>query len=228
MARVKYGAVIQDISGSVGGHTFQTNAYGATMRTKPKPPKSISTSQSARRAALLAVQAAWAGMSTADKSLWDLFGSFKYQGAKKNTGSILSGYNLFLKYNLIRYQFAGTILTTFAYTAVSPSSYASKLIKGTSYLYYAPTPLTPDSSLMIGIYLSTKTRILNRFDKASVRFIRAITFVSGNADLTAYYLAVFGALPSVADYLQLKEVIISLTSPIVFTPSGHITIVLAP
>jgi hypothetical protein len=227
MARIKYGAIIQDISGSIAGHTFQTNAYGSSMRTKPHPPKTVTTSQSGRRAALAVVQAAWAAMSLEAKSLWDLFGTFKHQGAKKNTGSSLSGYNLFLKYNLLRKMTYGDVLTTFSYTAASLTAYASYVKRTGAVLYYNVNPAVDDLNLLVLYYMSKKTRILNRFDKASTRLVYANLFVNTDLNITAAYMNIFGSIPAIADYIQLKEVIISLSSPIVFTPAGHVTIVIS-
>jgi hypothetical protein len=221
MARVQYGSLITDISGSMHGHTFQRNAYGKTIRTKPSVIGSPSTSQAARRNALFVVQAAWTNLSESDRANWNNFGSYHYQGSRHNTGSALSGYNLFLKYNLLRWQIANSVYLTIQYWNDQPGWWASVVKLSGGVLTYNPTPSVPTTGLTMGLFLSQKTRYPDRFDPHSVRYISSRAWTVSDQNITAQYLALFGSLPAVGDKIQIKEVILNMYSPVLWQPAGH-------
>lgn len=92
--KAKFGAIVVDGRGKLGGHVFSKNAAGAYMRTKVTPTNPQTSYQSAARALFAAISQAWSGLSDAVRTAWneavtewqktDVFGDLK-----KPTGKAL-------------------------------------------------------------------------------------------------------------------------------------------
>lgn len=102
MARIKLGALITEMSGSIGGFSVQKNHYGTSLKVKNNPIRSISQSQSMRRGEISSLIPLWQNLTEAQRLQWNNYTSYNRQTAKNNSDSLLSGYNLFLKYNVLR------------------------------------------------------------------------------------------------------------------------------
>ena len=72
MAKVKFGAIVTDISGKLGGHVFAKNRGGNYMRTKTTPLNPQSVRQMAVRAMFALISSAWSALTeTARNSFRD-------------------------------------------------------------------------------------------------------------------------------------------------------------
>jgi len=97
--KVKFGAIVTDGRGKIGGHVLSKNRGGAYMRTKVTPSNPQTPSQSSVRATLTALSQAWRGLTASAISAWnsavtnfestDIFGDLKSP----------SGLNLYVKLN---------------------------------------------------------------------------------------------------------------------------------
>lgn len=92
MAKVKLGALAQDVRGTIAGQTFSRNKGGSYVRQKVSPTQPETARQTAQRGILSQVAQLWAATVTATRSLWytyaennpvtDVFGdSLKLNGA---------------------------------------------------------------------------------------------------------------------------------------------------
>ncbi len=97
--KVKFGAIVTDGRGKIGGHVLSKNRGGAYMRTKVTPSNPQTSYQSAVRATLTSLSQAWRGLSASSIAAWnsavsnfestDIFGDLKAP----------SGLNLYVKLN---------------------------------------------------------------------------------------------------------------------------------
>jgi len=71
MARVTYGALITELTGSIGGITFQRNSSGNIARLKPNMPVNPSLAQQSQQKYLISLTAAWSSLSDANKITWN-------------------------------------------------------------------------------------------------------------------------------------------------------------
>lgn len=100
MAKIKFGMMMTDARGKLGGQVFSKNRSGAYIRTKVTPVNPQTVAQSAVRSNLGTLSSMWSGLSAAaiagfnsaveDWQTTDIFGDLK-----KPTGK-----NLFVKLNL--------------------------------------------------------------------------------------------------------------------------------
>jgi hypothetical protein len=70
MAKVKLGALAQDVRGSIAGQTFSRNKGGSYVRQKVSPTQPQTTRQTVQRAILSQVAIAWANTEAATRALW--------------------------------------------------------------------------------------------------------------------------------------------------------------
>jgi hypothetical protein len=115
MARIQYGPIIGNISGSVGSATFQKSLYGNTLRNRPRNSRAGTAAQFTARNLMMQCQYAWRQLSEADRRQWNQFISFSGQSINRDRGILTTGHSLFLKYNFARLQAGLAIVSTIVY-----------------------------------------------------------------------------------------------------------------
>src|SRR3546814_20356183 len=65
MAKVKFGALMTDARGKLGGHVFSKNRAGSYLRTKVTPVNPQTSYQTSVRALFGAISPQWSGLSQA-------------------------------------------------------------------------------------------------------------------------------------------------------------------
>lgn len=71
MSKIKWGAIVVDGRGKLGGHVFTKTRSGATMRTKVTPVNPQSPAQAAARSRLGSQSQAWRGLTEAQRTGWN-------------------------------------------------------------------------------------------------------------------------------------------------------------
>lgn len=69
--KLKFGAIVTDGRGKLGGHVFSKNASGAYMRTKVTPTNPQTASQSGVRALFSSISTAWSGLTLNQIASWN-------------------------------------------------------------------------------------------------------------------------------------------------------------
>lgn len=97
--KAKFGAIVVDGRGKIGGHVASKNRGGAYFRTKVSPSQPNSTYSSAVRARLSSIASSWRSLTEAQRSQWnDAVSSYKKTnifGDVRNP----SGFNLYQELN---------------------------------------------------------------------------------------------------------------------------------
>lgn len=71
MAKLKFGMVVTEASGKLGGHVFARNRGGAYARTKVTPVNPQTQAQSFVRATLASFSQAWRGLTQTQRDAWN-------------------------------------------------------------------------------------------------------------------------------------------------------------
>ena len=71
MAILKFGAIVTEGSGSLGGHTIQNSKGGMQIRNKPIPHGNPSASQTLIRSINPQIQAGWRALTDAQQKIWN-------------------------------------------------------------------------------------------------------------------------------------------------------------
>lgn len=69
--KIKFGAIVTDGRGKLGGHVFSKNAAGAFMRTKVTPTNPNTVNQTMARALFAAISAGWSALTSAQIAAWN-------------------------------------------------------------------------------------------------------------------------------------------------------------
>ena len=102
MALVKYGGGITAMSGSIAGNTFARNRYCNYVRARTKPVNPRSYDQGRIRNAMSYLTTYWAQtLIDTERIAWNLYGSSVSMLNKLGEATFLSGYNQFLRSNVI-------------------------------------------------------------------------------------------------------------------------------
>jgi len=99
MARIKYSALVTEIAGSIGGTTFQRNAYGFTVKNKPNMINPGRSAQKFRQNLFNNNIQKWKSLSQLNRDRWIAYAGTYPVASKKNPDSNLNGYNYFEKYH---------------------------------------------------------------------------------------------------------------------------------
>lgn len=216
MARIKFGSLVTDIAGSIGGSTFQRSTTGNTLRNKPNPLRSYSPAQLFIRQYMKQAQAAWYAMDPAERLQWQQFTNYSNPRIKHDKNVTMSGYNLYIKYQVSRLMAGLAIQDTLQYIAFPTWYYPSLIYKEAPLLYLdTDSPVEEPVVDMFMIFLVSAPRRATR--KYYPQGLRLCKLVGANWDSLVFnvdYLANFGVLPVYTDILHYKYQVFSTLSPI--------------
>ena len=99
MSRIKWGAIVVDGRGKLGGHVFTKTRSGATMRTKVTPVNPQSAAQASARSRLGGNSQFWAQLSEEQRLSWNSLASETSKTNVFGDQYFPSGKNLFTSVN---------------------------------------------------------------------------------------------------------------------------------
>lgn len=218
MARVKYSSIVADIAGSVGGATFQKNAYGSTLRSKPLPTKTRNVNQYDKIAISRAVINAWHALTAAQQLAWEAFVDYSPHYANKNANSLLSGYALFLRYNNLISAQGGSIVTAPTFATFNIPAFTATISNDSSNLIItiSISPTTYEYSPIIK--LTAPLTKAGTFDHSKLRLCKVEAVVGSTFEVTTDYAKYFGILPADGAILGYSITMIGSTTPNVLKP----------
>lgn len=208
MAKVKFGMMMTDARGKLGGQVFSKNRGGSYVRTKVTPSNPRTDAQMQSRLILGQVSQAWSGLTATQIAGWneavndwkstDVFGDLKTP----------SGKALFTQLNKNILQSGGSLLNAV------PSKMELQDVSG-----FVPTFHIGDAELTLGIGTVSANNVLQVWASAPVSLgtknvsnrMRVIAYVPAGATsataLYSAYVAKFGA-PALSDniYVQVRAI----------------------
>ena len=200
MARIKYGALIESISGSIGGTTFQTNRYGFSIRSKPAASKPNSPSQNVRKSTMSTVQQAWIALSDSERSSWNTYASTFPRATRKNINSNLNGFNYFTAYHLIRQLANGTIVANPSGAQQTQSFDGTFIIEDSGVLTWDEDVTLSGGNWNAFLFMSRPVTATTQARKNRLRFIIARDDTASFEQVfTSNYVALFDVVPELDD-----------------------------
>jgi len=196
--KMKFGAIVVDGRGKIGGHVASKNRSGAYLRTKVTPVNKKSTAQTMVRGRLAGISQAWRGLSqsliaawnaaVSDYSKTDIFGDIKKP----------TGFTLFQKLNNNLAQCGIVLMNTPPMPIAVPYVLLPSVAMtgGVSVtLTFAPTPVPVGTNLIIRATKGMSAGI--SFVKSEFRTIANLPAATATgANFTAAYEAVLGPVPA--------------------------------
>lgn len=213
MARVKYGAIITEIRGAVGGSIFQSNKYGFTMKNTPnmKLPNSEYVFSKQR----FMVQAAqnWRNQSEALRLQYVNYAITFPQYAYHAPTIPLSGYAVYLKWAFINLMVGLPIPSVFdmvslTFPALNPfmSNDAGELLLGLG-------NVVVEDNQRYAVFVSGVVPATINFPPSAFRYVKLYTLEDEPFNVASIYLANFGRLPLVGENVFVRVVPFAVNCP---------------
>jgi len=194
MARIKYASLVSSISGSVGSATFQKGLYGDILRNKPRPRRSASESQLARRALMMRIHGYWSALTSAQRTQWNQFIAFANATIRRDRAVLQSGHSYFLKYNYMRLLTGLAVQTTPLYTLLDvgiPTINLLWLDEGDAWEFETLATAT-GTALWFVLKLSSKVSCDNAFKKAGIRYMDITVGPGSTFEMSTIFFNAFG------------------------------------
>lgn len=214
MARIIYSGIVTKISGSVGGTTFQANAYGFSVKNKPNMVRPNTPFQLQRKLAFARATKLWGGLTTAQRTDWNTWASANPQFAKNNPSSQLSGFAVFVRthvLNMISTSLGDPAVTAPSYTILPIDTATWVLQNAAGVLTLTSTWGTGGADLLGLVNISRPFTASQNFVGSSPRYMVAVPNDPDSAVITSKYVAQFGVVPAVG---QIVNVELQLFNPL--------------
>ena len=206
MARIIYSALVESIRGSIGGTTFQKNAYGYTVKKKPNIIKPNSVLQNQRKAGLAFAVKSWQGLTDAQRADWNSWASTYPQYAKHNPSSQLSGFAAFVKYHALTFLFQTYVRTAPSYTDPPNDIISYSLANSSGTLNLSIVSDTDDEAWDLLFFLSRPFNATQNFVGTKTRYIKTGTNIDNTIDITSEYSAVYGQVPATGSLIAVDMI----------------------
>ena len=210
MARIIYTGLVESIRGSIGGTTFQRNAYGYTVKRKPNMINPNSALQNARKLIFSRVTRAWRDLTQAKRDEYDSWASTYPQYSKYNPESQLSGYAVFVKYNCLRLLTGASILTATLAVPPDTDTLTYEVENDSGVLKVNITSTTGDEEWIILFFMSRRFTASQLFIGTSPKYIKDSSNATQSVTITTQYTDIFGYVPSPGDLVALDSLLIKV------------------
>lgn len=227
--KAKFGAIVVDGRGKLGGHVASKNRAGSYFRTKVTPTNPQTAAQVNARSILATLSTAWASLTAANRLAWnnavDLWKKTDVFGDLKNP----SGFNLFVQLNSnLAHIGVAQIDTPPQPAAIGHWTTFTFLPdnSGTMVLTFAATPVPAGFAVIIEGTAPCSPGIKN----ANARF-RKITklaaAVATGEDIQAAYVTKFGAIAPIGDKIFLRAKYVNIATGQVGLPVEASAVIIA-
>jgi len=194
--KAKFGAIVTDGRGKLGGSVFSKNRYGLYEKSKVTPINTPSAYKSIIKNNHKTVVSAWSNLTDAERQSWN---SGTYNFPQKNTFSdtcYLSGYALFLKLNLNRLLLSQSLLhncpTTKGISNIIAAAVQAFVSINKLILSYNPPPPV---GFVYKVYATTALSAGINYSNRRFKLIGLLQPSSASPfDLSAFYLSRFSSL----------------------------------
>ncbi len=202
--KLKFGAIVVDGSGKIGGHVVSSNRGGKYLRTKVTPSNPSTVAQQNARALLSSLSTAWADLTEAQRLSFNAavasFATTDIFGDIKNP----SGFNLYVKLNA---NLANASLAAIVAAPEKGEVPYSAITTAVASVGDESFNITFDSAAYAGVAVlvsATPSLSLGKSNvKSEFRGIGVFTPVADTLNVYAEYLAKFG-VPTVGGNVSIK------------------------
>jgi hypothetical protein len=225
MARIKFGTIATEIRGSIGGTCFQSNRYGFTIKNKSNPGNLSTVNQQLPREAIFTITQSWAQLTNAQRLAWNTFATTYPQPCKHNSSANLSGYNLFLKYNIYAYLGGSGFVSSPAFSIPSLPVFHPVVYSYAGDVSYNFFPSFSELNLFALVGISAPVSPSNNFVGSKCRNVFGTVADSTPITVTPQYLANFGIIPAIGNTVFMSISPYGTTTPWFFAPQSFKLIV---
>jgi len=221
MAKIKFGLVVTEARGKLGGHVFTKGRAGGVLRTKVTPVNPQSTAQLGVRNRFSTYSQGWKSLTAAQRAAWNAAVS-GFQGTNI-FGDIVSpsGFNLYQKLNNNLTTCSQSAITTPPTPAavgevVTSSLTASEGTEALSLVLAAAVPVNTS----VKVFATPQMSAGRSYVKSDYRLISVLAAEATTpVNLLAAYNTKFGTIDQVGAKIFVKTVAVNNTTGQEGTPS---------
>jgi hypothetical protein len=151
--KAKFGMIITEGRGKLGGHVMTKNRYGAAVRSKVTPINRRTTAQQNVRASLTATAQAWRGLTDAGRAAWDMLASQVTTRNIFGDAAAMTGLTLFMRLNRELNNIGASAITVAptipAISSVLSLTLTAAVTGSVLTLAYTPTPVPAGHSMVV-------------------------------------------------------------------------------
>lgn len=197
MARLKFGAIITDSRGAIGGQQIKGTAFGTVLMTRGNPTNRRTTLQQNNRASVGEISAAWTrDLSDSERIDWTALGATQTHTDTWGTTYPLGGATLFTRLNVKRLAAGLSMLTTAPSDQVvtSPLTATGSISAGPT-LEVAYTTAPSPTNHRVRIYGARQQSAGTSTAQARYKLLKiSAASPSSPIDITAEYETAFGPI----------------------------------
>ena len=221
MARIKYTALVESIRGTIGGTTFQRNAFGFTVKSKPNMVNPNSAMQSARKRGFHKALQTWRGLSDANRANWETYATTNPVASRNNPAAYINGFNAFVRWHAASFQYSANVLNNPSGAQGIVSFVEMELQKSGGVLQMVIDSTVTNGPWYLLVYLTRPLTPTQRFQKSWTKLLRQINYANPiDVDISSYYTSVFGFLPVVGDLIGVDLTYVNTTNgQVIYIPT---------
>jgi len=163
MAKIEYGPIAAQVSGSMGGTTFSRNRYGTYFRNKAIPVNPNTPYQQAVRANLAARSQEWRGLQDEERRAWATWSQSNPFIDRLGNSQVLQPNAAYVRLNALLAMSGNSVITDppvgDAPLALATLSFAPDATAGTCVVTFTPTPLGATEHLIVNVAVCNSTGI---------------------------------------------------------------------
>jgi|SRR3990172_9549793 len=211
MALIRTSALITDITGRIGGSTFQRTQGGLIMRPQRAKSRNTSNLVQYNKVGMSTITNAWTGLTQAQRDQWNQYAIWRNIKMSKNPTRTISGHQIFIRENSLRYS-----MKDYGAIFFNP-------IHNTPLLASPPAPINLEDilNIVLNLILQIDTNLIaaqqaclvwmsapitqsiqSRYVKRTM--IKAVTVDGASHNITDYYTSVYGRIPNVGEYVSVE------------------------
>lgn len=193
--KIKFGSIVTDGSGKIGGHVVAKNRSGHYLRTKVTPSNPRTSAQSETRAILGTLSSAWSGLTDEERATWN--GAVNSWSSTNIFGDIKNptGKNLFVGLNKNLLESGQTAINTAPDKIEVPYMGVSVVEGDISSSTLTAVVENPATDFIVNVYATAPQTAGTSFFKGKFRKIASVTGVNiGVENLYSAYVAKFGTI----------------------------------
>lgn len=219
--KLKFGAIITEGVGKLGGHDFIRSRYGPNLRTRSLRTSKVSQSESRTKVIFRKTATAWRELTPAQRILWnDFAGNISFPSDFYGTVK-LSGEQLFCQINSLYYNYDGIVWSSPpAFTSTVQSQLESSTVYGSGgplILYW------PDWVPVYSLIYVWATRPMSSGVTTKPKHFRYIgrlqTLDPSPADFYDRYISVFGTVGEPGSKILFKSLVFNAASGYTLIPT---------
>jgi hypothetical protein len=212
--KTKFGAIIVDGRGKIGGHVASKNRAGSYMRTKVTPVNAQTSYQSTVRNRLTSLSQGWRSLTDAQRAAWnssvsdyaktDIFGDLRNP----------SGFNLYQKLNnnLLNVGQSAILLPPIPQGVDAFTAFTASAAAGTPALSLTFAPAVA-VDMSVKLFATSPQSAGKSFVKSEYREIGVLTSTSASPfNALSLYTAKYGSIGSAGQKIFLKMVQVNETT----------------